>query len=112
VLDVVLLKFLIYLKTFRRKVLAPRIDSWIQDSIFQIQRRAYEGTGAGSWERLDEEVPVTCKKMELENLPLEPKCSCGISRLSSDIDSHTTIPESPLTDNKEGKIIRILEVVR
>jgi hypothetical protein len=39
IIDIALLKFLIYLSSFKR-VLAPRIDRWIQDGVWQLQRRA------------------------------------------------------------------------
>lgn len=65
-----LLKFLIFLKQFR-KALAPRIDAWIQDGTFQLQRRAYEAYGEGQWERFDEEIPIHKRGEELAPLPLD-----------------------------------------
>ncbi|KAH8707661.1 hypothetical protein GQ44DRAFT_662719 [Phaeosphaeriaceae sp. PMI808] len=58
VADLVVLKFLIFFKRFR-KVMAPRIDRWIQDGVFQLQRRAYEASNEGVWVRQDTEVPAT-----------------------------------------------------
>jgi hypothetical protein len=69
-LDVILLKFLIFLKQFR-SALAPRIDAWIQDGTFQLQRRAYEAYGEGQWERFDEEIPLHKHGEELAPLPLD-----------------------------------------
>lgn len=56
--DLIVLKFIIFLKHSRR-ALAPRIDRWIQDGVFQLQRRAYEANDEGIWVRRDMEVPAT-----------------------------------------------------
>jgi hypothetical protein len=48
IVDIVLLKFLIYLSKFRR-ALSPRIERWIQDGVLQLQRRAYEAHKEGTW---------------------------------------------------------------
>jgi hypothetical protein len=53
-----LLRILIYTHTLRR-LLAPRIDRWIQDGVFQIQRKAYEAQELVTWERPDKEIPIT-----------------------------------------------------
>ena len=58
IIDLILLKGLVFLSKFRR-VLGPRLDRWTQDGIFQLQRRAFEAEGQGSWERLDHEIPLT-----------------------------------------------------
>lgn len=85
ILDIALLRFLIFLQRFR-KALAPRIDAWIQDGTFQLQRRAYEAYGEGQWSGLDEEIPVHKPGEELAPLPVDsqpldfpfryPCCSC------------------------------------
>jgi hypothetical protein len=60
IVDISLLKFLIFLSTLRRtKTLGPRINRWIQDGVFQLQRRAYESQGCAYWEDLDEDIPTT-----------------------------------------------------
>ncbi|KAF2264053.1 hypothetical protein CC78DRAFT_617092 [Lojkania enalia] len=69
ILDMTLLKFLIHLGKFRR-VLSPRLDRWIQDGVLQLQRRAYEAQGQGTWEHLDDEIPVTETKELLTELPV------------------------------------------
>ena len=69
-LDLVLLKFLIFLGGFRR-ALVPRIDRWIQDGVLQLQRRAFESNNEGVWERLDKEVPATIVEHLLYDLPLK-----------------------------------------
>ncbi|KAF2871909.1 hypothetical protein BDV95DRAFT_28836 [Massariosphaeria phaeospora] len=66
-LDIGLLHFLIYLSKFRR-ALAPRSDRWIQDGVLQLQRRAYEGQGQGTWTNLDQEIPLTVEKELLSDL--------------------------------------------
>ncbi|KAL5373021.1 hypothetical protein DPSP01_013035 [Paraphaeosphaeria sporulosa] len=56
-LDLVLLKLLIYLK-YSRKLLAPRIDRCNQDGVCQLRRRAYELGDQRHWARLAKEVPL------------------------------------------------------
>ena len=70
-LDMILLRFLILLARFRRAP-TPRINRWIQDSVLQLQRRAYEAEGQGIWTRLDTDVPITTEKEKLMDLPAEP----------------------------------------
>ena len=83
ILDLVLLKFLIFLQRFRR-ALAPRIDQWIQDGIFQIQRKAYEAYSHATWDgkRLEKDIPATIGADALDRLPLELRplfCKCASS---------------------------------
>lgn len=47
------------------------MSRWIQDGIFQLQRRAYEAHGEGTWFHLAKEVPMTDIGVKLEELPLE-----------------------------------------
>lgn len=70
IVDITLLKFLIYVSRFR-KALAPRIERWIQDGILQLQRRAYEARGASTWTYLEKDVPVTIGPDKLPDLPVE-----------------------------------------
>lgn len=70
ILDMMLLRFLIFLSRFKR-AMGPRIDRWIQDGVFQLQRRAYEAQGEGKWHDADREIPVTREKELLRDLPLE-----------------------------------------
>jgi hypothetical protein len=69
IIDIVLLKFLIYLSSFR-KALSPRVERWIQDGVLQLQRRAYEAHKEGTWSELSREVPMTAAKELLTDLPL------------------------------------------
>lgn len=73
--DLVLLKFVIFLKRSRR-ALAPRTDRWVQDGVFQLQRRAYEAFDEGIWERQDTEVPATVDGQLLCELSLENSRHC------------------------------------
>lgn len=66
-LDILLLRVLVFLSRFR-KGLPPRIDRWIQDGIFQLQRRAYEARAEGTWTNTDEEIPVTSSNQQLSDL--------------------------------------------
>lgn len=70
IIDLVILKFCIFLTSFKR-ALAPRIDQWIQDGVFQLQRRAYEANDRTEWERLDKEIPATVGNEKLCVLTLE-----------------------------------------
>jgi hypothetical protein len=76
-LDLFLLKFLIFWHRFRG-LFAPRINAWVEDGIFQLQRRAYEAYGQGTWEHPDKEVPITTDDADLArfNLKSNPTCKC------------------------------------
>ncbi|KAF2707919.1 hypothetical protein K504DRAFT_436031 [Pleomassaria siparia CBS 279.74] len=68
IIDIMLLKFLIFLSRFRR-TLAPRIDRWVQDGVWQLQRRAYEGHGYRGWIDLDKDIPMSTSKPRLADWP-------------------------------------------
>jgi hypothetical protein len=68
-INISLLKFLIYLSRFRRQ-LGPRIERWIQDGVWQLQRRAYEGEGQRNWTQLESEIPLTDKGCVMKDLPI------------------------------------------
>ncbi|KAF2682061.1 hypothetical protein K458DRAFT_342341, partial [Lentithecium fluviatile CBS 122367] len=70
ILDITLLKFLIFLSEFQRLTgLSRHLSRWTQDGVLQLQRRAYEAQGRGLWENLDEDVPLTAEKLRLDDLP-------------------------------------------
>ena len=69
IIDITLLKFLVYLSRFRRQ-LGPRIERWIQDGVWQLQRRAYEGEGQRDWTDLESEIPLMSKPCKLKDLPI------------------------------------------
>ncbi|KAF2745218.1 hypothetical protein M011DRAFT_479365 [Sporormia fimetaria CBS 119925] len=68
--DMLILRILISCRRFRAGF-APRIDRWIQDGIFQLQRRAHEAQGHGTWKDLREDVPVTTHSILLPDLHTE-----------------------------------------
>jgi hypothetical protein len=95
-LDLVLLKFLIFLRRFRR-ALAPRIDRWIQDGVFQLQRRAYEAKDGMAWECLEKEIPIPVNNELLDDLPIEMNrsvCTHECAKCSS----------SSISDESQGSI--------
>jgi hypothetical protein len=69
IIDITLLRFLIYLSRFRRQ-LGPRIERWIQDGVWQLQRRAYEGEGQRDWIGLEGEIPLTDNGQLMKDLPI------------------------------------------
>lgn len=72
ILDLLLLRFLMFLSKFRR-AFSPGIEEWIGDGVFQLQRRAYEANGEGTWKLLDKEVPTTTGAEQLSVLPLNAR---------------------------------------
>lgn len=68
ILDISILRIMLYLRRFRR-ALGPRIDRWIQDGVWQLQRRAYEGEGYRGWTDLESDIPLTEEK-KLKDLPI------------------------------------------
>jgi hypothetical protein len=56
--NTLILRFFIFMARFRA-ALASRIDHWVQDGIFQLQRRAFEAQGQGCWKHIDQEIPTT-----------------------------------------------------
>jgi hypothetical protein len=65
-----ILRFFILLKRFR-KCLAPRLDRWINDGIFQLQRRAFEANESTLWIDLEKEIPTTEYDTKVSELPAE-----------------------------------------
>ncbi|KAF2261148.1 hypothetical protein CC78DRAFT_570714 [Lojkania enalia] len=69
-LNLMILRFVLWMSKFRR-ALAPRIERWAQDGLFQLQRRAFDAHGEGTWAGLEKEIPSTSPKQILEELPIE-----------------------------------------
>ena len=69
-IDLILLRSLLHLRKYK-PWLGRRVDRWLQDGVFQLQRRAHEAHGSGIWKDLSEEVPVTTEKILLPELPFE-----------------------------------------
>lgn len=63
-----ILRFFIYLKRFR-KTLAPRLDRWVNDGIFQLQRRAFEANESTAWMDAEKEIPTTVYDVMMSELP-------------------------------------------
>jgi hypothetical protein len=68
--NTLILRFFIFMAKFRA-ALAPRIDHWVQDGVYQLQRRAFEAQGQGYWQYLEEEIPITFDGEKLRKLPVE-----------------------------------------
>ncbi|KAF2877339.1 hypothetical protein BDV95DRAFT_143204 [Massariosphaeria phaeospora] len=66
-LNITLLKFLIFLSRSKH-AFSPRITRWIQDGIWQLQRRAYEAQDQGNWVDLEMDIPLTEKGQLLPDL--------------------------------------------
>lgn len=76
--NILILRILIFLSRFRA-ALAPRIDRWIQDGVFQLQRRAFGARDQGSWIDLEQEIPITVERELLSELAVE---SAFVSKMS------------------------------
>lgn len=107
VLDLLLLKFLIFWHRFRG-LLSPRIDAWVEDGIFQLQRRAYEAYGQGKWEFPDKEVPITIDDADLAPFGLKSIPSCKYAHSSptgvNTLSTFTTAVSTPNGGEKAGII--------
>ncbi|KAF2024892.1 hypothetical protein EK21DRAFT_20904, partial [Setomelanomma holmii] len=68
--NTLILRFFIFMSRFRT-ALAPRIDRWIQDGVYQMQRRAFEAQSQGCWVQLEQEVPITLQQEKLHELPVD-----------------------------------------
>ena len=68
--NTLILRFFIFMARFRA-ALAPRINHWVQDGIFQLQRRAFEAQGQGCWIHIEQEIPITLDGGKLRELHVE-----------------------------------------
>lgn len=112
-IDITLLRFLIYLSKFRR-TLSPRIDRWIQDGIYQLQRRAYEAQGEGVWKSREQEIPLVTDNVNLSDLPIVTP-STHVTQYPSPMQSDfefkkpfatMTFASDASTANEEGIAVR------
>lgn len=110
--DLVLLRSLLHLRKYK-PWLGRRVDRWLQDGIFQLQRRAQEAHGNGVWRDLSEEVPVTLENTLLPDLPFEtlPDLTTPNSKFQSvqEQKSATTGSMTP-TQTEEVKISPHIQV--
>lgn len=68
-IDMTLLRFIAFFKEVRRSD-APRLERWMQDGLFHLQRLAYEACEDSRWKDLTEEVPITVERVTFADLPL------------------------------------------
>ncbi|KAF2012695.1 hypothetical protein BU24DRAFT_465061 [Aaosphaeria arxii CBS 175.79] len=90
--NMMVLRVFIFLSRFRR-ALAPRIDHWVQDGIFQLQRRAFQSEGQGSWLGSEKEIPHTTKSEHLAKLP-----NGSTATIAIDAESPKPTPSSTFSD--------------
>ena len=94
-LDIMLLRFLIFMSRFRRTGwIGPRIERWVQDGVLQLQRRAFEARSQGSWIHSDKEVPITVRRETL-----------------SDLDSDLQVCTTGGSDNAKGLSLGSIEML-
>ena len=95
-----------------RRAMAPKIDRWIQDGVFQLQRKVYEMQGEGTWQHTEKEVPVTLGNERLKDLSdtsvarsnqsVKHECfHCSVRKLQS-MKSWAT-DKTAVSDKIEGK---------
>lgn len=87
--DLVLLRSLVFFRALKRSP-SPRLDRWIQDGVYQLQRHAYESHGHGVWKELNKEVPVTIHKTELPDLSIKSSPTAATSGLEKPLTNETT----------------------
>lgn len=116
ILDITILRIMIYLTRFRR-ALGPRIDRWIQDGVWQLQRRAYEGEGYRAWTDLEADIPRT-DESKLKDLPIlwVPGKSPELRELDFALDPavnsgevHSTSTFGSVQSGKTGTVQTVVE---
>ncbi|KAI4709015.1 hypothetical protein J4E89_006417 [Alternaria sp. Ai002NY15] len=112
IIDITLLKFLVYLTRFRR-ALGPRIARWTQDGVWQLQRRAYEGEGHRNWTDLESEIPLMEKGHKLKDLPImwRPGKSPMMAQTSSFASTHSTVSEQQSVSELAAEDVETAPVV-
>ncbi|KAF2183698.1 hypothetical protein K469DRAFT_667950 [Zopfia rhizophila CBS 207.26] len=108
ILDILLLRFLIFLSKFR-SALAPRINRWIQDGVLQLQRRAYEALGEGKWKDLEGEIPVTSRNEVLSDLAQKRRSSMSEFDFGRSVTFVEGMSSTDNVTNKYGKNKRALD---
>ncbi|KAH7087776.1 hypothetical protein FB567DRAFT_353579 [Paraphoma chrysanthemicola] len=113
--NTLILRFFIFMSRFRA-ALAPRIDRWVQDGIYQMQRRAFEAQNQGYWIQLEQEVPITMHREKLHELPVDSSLALrATDRKRSAVKSRlrktgTSVTEESLTDVQEE--VEIEKIIR
>lgn len=81
--------------------MTPRLNRWIQDGVLQLQRCAFEAEGKGTWEKLENDIPVTTYGERLSEL------SRG---LFPTIDEIVDVKERSLSSKKGREFVRVYSV--
>lgn len=55
-----------------QSTLTPRLNRWIQDGVWQLQRHAYEAQGHDDWLDIEREIPLNKKGEVFKDLPASP----------------------------------------
>ena len=73
-----------------RRFLQSRVDRWVQDGVFQLQRRAFDAHGQGTWIHITDEIPRTTEMDNLDGLPLDGRSLSQVdSKPLTQVDSKT-----------------------
>lgn len=86
IIDITLLRFISLLKKIKNFD-SPRLERWMKDGLWQLQRHAYEAHGAGVWKDLTDEVPTIAEYTVLPDLPLQHS---SLSRVTTENGSMVT----------------------
>lgn len=70
----------------------------MRDGVYQLQYRAFEAQGEGSWTDLEKEIPVTKKKEKLDDLGWVLSKSTSPSAGAS--TTNTSVSITPATNNQ------------
>ena len=93
-----ILRFFVFLQRFR-KSLAPRLDLWVNDDVYQLQRRAFEGNEDAVWIGLTKEIPVTSEKFLLSEVPTITKSTISTPRPDTTVElKPASTIRDPLSD--------------
>ncbi|KAL1608326.1 hypothetical protein SLS60_003267 [Paraconiothyrium brasiliense] len=99
-LNIFILRFCVFLSKFR-KALAPRIERWVQDGVFQLQRRAFDAQDEGCWIDLEKEIPITRARERLNELFLTEHVVGKKKSLGRLMTEDTTNGGGKMKDTKE-----------
>jgi hypothetical protein len=115
--NTLILRFFIFMARFRA-LLAPRIEHWVQDGVYQLQRHAFEAQGQGTWQYLDEEIPTTLNTETLRKLPIDSSLPSKYSGSGQTVDRGTQMEagthdmaETPAESDDEKADVQQIEVV-
>ncbi|KAF2728125.1 hypothetical protein EJ04DRAFT_504579 [Polyplosphaeria fusca] len=69
-LEIFLFRFLVYLSRYK-KLLSPRINIWVQDSILRLRRRSYETLDESTWRNTNKRVPTLADAEHIRNFQMK-----------------------------------------